>query len=469
MKIVIAGGGMLGIQIAHQLIDEKHDVVIIEKDAEAARVASNELDCMVINNDGSRPEVLREAGVAGAAWYLALTGSDEVNIVSCGLVALESPKIRTVARVENPFYSELSLVQRRAFGLDVLINPALAAADTVARIVEEGFAEDVVPLHDGRLQLRYLEASAIQGFVDRTLQEIRNAKPEDFLIAAVVRDGALDVPTGDYRVVAGDWLYVLGTPDGLDRLLGPVAGVKKVARRVLVIGATKMSERLIQRLLEGERARGRGVIGMLKGMLKGKRLITFMDASRDEGKRFARAFQGIDVFFGDSSEEGLLEKAGIDKADLVVCATESQTYNILTAQLAKTLGAGKSVAITLNDRYLALGATLEVDALVSVKSVVAASVLELVRKAHIRTIHGFFEDDVEIVELVIGPNSPAAGKQLLELTLPKGTLVAFAIKGEQMVVPKGSTVLDHGDTVAFIVRKNAIPGLERAFGGTIGD
>jgi trk system potassium uptake protein TrkA len=242
-----------------------------------------------------------------------------------------------------------------------------------------------------------------------------------------------------------------------------------VARRVLVIGATKMSERLIQRLLEGERARGRGVIGMLKGMLKGKRLITFMDASRDEGKRFARAFQGIDVFFGDSSEEGLLEKAGIDKADLVVCATESQTYNILTAQLAKTLGAGKSVAITLNDRYLALGATLEVDALVSVKSVVAASVLELVRKAHIRTIHGFFEDDVEIVELVIGPNSPAAGKQLLELTLPKGTLVAFAIKGEQMVVPKGSTVLDHGDTVAFIVRKNAIPGLERAFGGTIGD
>jgi trk system potassium uptake protein TrkA len=181
MKIVIAGGGMLGIQIAHQLIDEKHDVVIIEKDAEAARVASNELDCMVINNDGSRPEVLREAGVAGAAWYLALTGSDEVNIVSCGLVALESPKIRTVARVENPFYSELSLVQRRAFGLDVLINPALAAADTVARIVEEGFAEDVVPLHDGRLQLRYLEASAIQGFVDRTLQEIRNAKPEHWM------------------------------------------------------------------------------------------------------------------------------------------------------------------------------------------------------------------------------------------------------------------------------------------------
>jgi len=242
-----------------------------------------------------------------------------------------------------------------------------------------------------------------------------------------------------------------------------------VPRRVLVIGATKMSERLIQRLLQSERDRERGIAGLLKGMPKGKRLITFMDTSREEGKRFAREFQGIDVLFGDSSEEGLLEKAGIDKADLVVCATESQTYNILTAQLAKTLGAGKSVAITLNDRYLALGATLEVDALVSVKSVVAASVLELVRKAHIRTIHRFYEDDVEIVELVIDPLSPAAGKQLHELSLPKGTLVAFAIKGDQMVVPKGSTVLDHGDTVAFIVRKKAIPSLERTFGGSFGD
>lgn len=469
MKIVIVGGGMLGIHIARALIDEKRDVVIIEKDPENARVASNELDCIVINDDGIRPEALRKAGVMEASWFLALSGSDEVNIVSCGLVAVESPKIRTIARIENPFYSDLSLAQRKAFGLDLMINPDLAAADMVARIVDEGFAEDVVPLHDGRIQMRHIEVNAANRFIDKTLREIRGLSDEDFLIAAVVRGGNLDIPTGDYRILAHDQLYVLGTPDGLDRLLGSVAGIRQDARRVLVIGATKISERLIQSLIDNRRINNRGFIGLLKGLFTGKRIITFIDASKQEGKRFASAFQGIEVINGDSADEGLLEAAGIDKADLVVCATESQTYNILTAQLAKTLGAVKSVAITMNDRYLSLGATLDVDALVNIKNVVAAAVLELVRRGHIRTIHDFFEDDVEIVELVIAPDSPASGKRLLELSLPKGALVAYAIKNEQMVVPRGDTVLQSSDTVAFIVRKSAISGLELAFGGRFGD
>jgi len=469
MKIVIVGGGMIGLHIARELIDEKRDVVLIEKDAEAAKVASNELDCLVINDDGSRPEVLREAGVAGATWFLALTGSDEVNIVSCGLVAVEAKGIRTVARVDNSFYSDLSRAQRKALGLDVLINPAIETADTVARIVDEGFAEDVVPLHDGRLQLRFIEAEKAPGFLGKSLREIRSAADRDFLLAAVIRDGALDIPTGDYGIEPGDRLYLLGAPEDLDALLGPVAGVRKASRRVLVIGATKISERLIRDLVLTDSGSASGVVGALKGLFRGKRRITFIDASREAGKRFARSFQGIETIHGDSSAEGFLEQAGVGKADLVVCATESQTYNVLTAQLAKNLGAAKSAAITLNDRYQTLNSILDVDALVSVKSVVAATVLELVRKAHIRTIHGFFEDDVEIVELTVGTDSPAAGKKLVDLSLPKGALVAYAVKGDRLVVPKGQTRLDRGDTVAFIVRKNGIPGLELAFGGRLGD
>ncbi|HOV64889.1 MAG TPA: NAD-binding protein, partial [Spirochaetia bacterium] len=245
--------------------------------------------------------------------------------------------------------------------------------------------------------------------------------------------------------------------------IGPVAEVRRSVKRVLIIGATKIGELLVERLLAPGRFKG------LRSIFKGKHIVTVLDNSKEGGKRLARLFEGADIIQGDSAEEGILEKVGVDKADLVVCASESQTFNILTAQLAKTLGAAKSIAIASNDRYKPLSTTLDVDALVSIKSVVTASVLELVRRAHIRTIHDFFEDDVEIVELSVDSNSPAAGKPLKLLNLPKGVLVGFALKGDHAVIPSGNTVLEGGDTVAFIAPKNAIADIEQVFGGESGD
>jgi len=158
----------------------------------------------------------------------------------------------------------------------------------------------------------------------------------------------------------------------------------------------------------------------------------------------------------------------IQKADLVITATESQTFNILTAQLVKSLGAKKAIAITLNDRYLNLAGELTVDALISVKNAAAASILSLIRRGHIKTIHSFYEADVEIVELTLDKNSHAIGKSLKELALPRGTLVAFVINKHTVTVPTGDTMLHDGDTVALVVRKNAITKLEAVFGGSVG-
>jgi trk system potassium uptake protein TrkA len=465
MRVVIIGAGMIGVHIARELIDEKRDVILVEKDPEVARIAGNELDCLVINEDGSRPETLRKAGAAKAAWFLALTGSDEVNILACGLVAAESKEVRTLARVENPFYSSLSPAQREAFGLDVIVDPAMETADAIARIISEGFAEAVTPLHDGKLQLRTIPALSVPAFIGKPLKEVKHQAGIDFLIAAVVRDGGIVVPAGDTVIGSTDGLYVLGTPKGLDELLGSVAGLGGKLRRILIVGATRTTRRLVECLLDKDQGRPRGAIAYLRRIFRGKRMITVIESSREEAKALARDFQEIDLVQGDSSQPGMLEKAGADKADLVVCATESQTFNIITAQLAKHLGATKSLAITLNDRYMALGVKLDVDALICDKSVVAAAVLEIVRRANIRTIHDFYEDDVEIVELKVDPASAAADKKLFEIALPKGVLVGFVIRGKDIVVPKGDTVLLGGDVLGLVARKQSIAGLETAFGG----
>jgi trk system potassium uptake protein TrkA len=462
MKVVIIGAGMIGLHIAHELIDERRDVVLVEKDPEAARKASDELDCLVINEDGSRPETLRKAGASDAAWFLALTGSDEVNIVACGLVSAESPTVRTLARVENPFYSSLSEAQRRAFGLHVIINPDAETADAIGRIVEDGFAEDVVPLHGGRLQLRTVEASSVPAFIGKSLKEAKSGAGKGVLVASVVRSRGMIVPDGDFVVESSDILYLLGTPGTLDGFLGQIAGVKTEAKRILVIGATSVGERLVERFLARSKA------GFLSRLVGKKRVVTLLDSSSGAAKRIARSHQGVEVIQGDSSEEGVLERAGIERADLVVCATESQAFNVLTAQLAKELGAKKSLAITLNDRYMVLGSSLDVDALVSVKDVVAAAVLETVRRANIRTIHGFYEDDVELVELRVDAASDVSGRSLKEIVLPKGVLVAFVLQADEMLVPTGATVLNGGDVIGLVARKQGIAVLERVFGGQRG-
>ncbi len=458
MKVVILGAGMIGVHIAHEMVDEKRDVVLIEKDPELARVAANELDCLVMNEDGTRPEVLKDAGADSASWFLALTGSDEVNIVSCGMVASMRSGARTVARVENPFYYSLSRPQREALGLDVILNPDYEVADTVARIMDAGFSEQALPLHEGKLQLRSVDAPP--GFIGRALKDIKAGAGKAFLVGAVVSEGRFAIPSGDTVIKEGDLLYVLGKPGDLDSILGPIAELELSAKKVLIVGATGPAERLIERLSERNRAERKKLARLFKRRIS----IHVIENSREAAKRLSRSFPGIDVTVADSSEEGVLESAGVARADLFVSATPSQTFNILTAHVSKTLGAGKAIAITLNERFSGVSSALDVDALVNVKNVTAASVLELVRKAHIRTIHSFFEDDVEIVELTVGQDSRAAGKAIKDLALSRGVLVAFAIKGGSVTVPSGATVVEGGDALGFIVRKDAIGRIEEAFG-----
>ncbi len=469
MRIVILGAGSVGIHIARELIEEKRDVVIIEKDPELARIADNELDCLVLNEDGSRPETLRMAQTATADWFIALTGSDAVNIVACGLVAAETSRTKTIARVETPFYSALSEVQRRTFGLDHLVNPAMEASRTLTRIIAEGFAEHVIPLHEGALQLRMIVAGAGNDFAGKTMKELRERSDKHFLVTAIIREGTLLVPKGDTRLNEGERFYILGQPDSLDTLFGKVEGLQDHARKIVILGATRIAERLVECLLEGQRTDSnlRSFFGSLvNGKLFRRKLdITLIDLSEEECRRIGKVFPDIDVVCGDSGDEGFLESVGVKTADLFVGATDSQTKNIITAQLAKVLGARKSMAFTLNHRFLPLGPGLDVDSYVCANDAVVSTVLATVRKAHIRTIHAFYEDTVEIVELAIDPASPVLGKALRDLVLPKDVLVAFIQQMNRFIVPSGDTALSGGDIIGLVAPKRAIAALELIFGG----
>lgn len=467
MNVVIVGAGMVGIQIARELIAENRDVVLIEKNPETARIADNELDCLVINEDGSRPETLRLARADQADWFLALTGSDSVNIVACGLVAAESKRPKTIARVETPFYSALSKVQQKTFGLDYLINPAMEVARSIVQIIDKGFAESVVPLHNGALQLRMIQATAFPAGIGKTLAELGKTALSTYLVASVVRNNRLIVPRGDTKIEKTDRLYILGKPDTLDSFLGKIAGLGLKAQRILLVGSSRITERFIA-LIEHKKTEdllsGFFWEHLFQRFLSRKMEVSLLEKSPEEGKRIAQMFQTIQVVQGDPEDEGVLESCGITKCDLCIASSESQSLNIVTAELAKELGVKKTISVVTNNRYLSIGPNLNIDAYVSSNDAVVAAVLGVIRKGNIRTIYSFYEDDVEIVELQVSPNSSIAGKTLKEIDLPQDVLVAFLIRNEELIVPTGQTSLDGGDSIALISRKKSIAILESIFG-----
>ncbi len=322
-----------------------------------------------------------------------------------------------------------------------------------------------MPLHDGSLQLRTVSASSLPGYAGKTLGEIKQSSLKHFLVVGIVRDGTIIVPKGSSAIHSNDKLYILGPPDSLDSLLGKVVGLSDVSRRILISGSTRIAQRLIE-ALEGNRG-----LSVKKGKSLKHRLfdrkpqITLIDSSYEDGKRMSRIFQDIELIHGDTSEPGILESAGVSHADLFIAATESQTSNILTARLAKALGTKKAIAVTQNDRFLVLGPKMDIDSFVSANGAVAAAVLATVRKAHIRTIYDFYEDDVEIVELKIDPRSVIAGSRLRHIEFPGDVLVAFVMKNETIIVPNGETVLSVGDIIGLVARKESIAILESIFEG----
>lgn len=466
MKIVIVGAGMVGSYIARELVEEKKDVILIEKDPETARFASNALDCLVLNEDGIDPEALRKAGTADADWFIALMGADEANIVACGIVSSAFPKPRTIARVRSSYYGSFGTASKGFLGVDHAINPDIEAAATIVRAAREGISGEMLPLEEARIRLHAIIASSDERFPGRSIQEVRKSIGLDFLVPAVVRDGSLTVPGGDFLIRDGDLVYLLAEPAVLDALVGAAAEPLKEIRKVFLIGATGVGERVVEELLTPVHDKKHPWSRLFSIFTKRHgHEITVIDESREQAKRFARRFPGISIVNHDLLEENALEREGAGNADLVVCATQSQTYNILTAQLAKDLGARRAIALMINNTFLNVAHRLDLDALVSMQTVVATSILNIVRKANIRTLYAFHEDSVELVELSIQEGSPVANLRIRDMGLPKGALAAFVLHGSASTIPTGNTVVYPGDVVGILTKKGQIRRLEEVFGG----
>ncbi len=460
-KIVVVGAGSTGFQLARQLIADNQDVTLIERDADTAKYALNHLDCMVITGTGNDLRLLRQAGIEDAEFFIALTDSDEFNMVACGLASREFSVPFKIARVRNQQYNTRSaLFDGSMLDIDYIVNPEIEAGRTIVQTVEHGATSEVVTLADTDIEMRVLPIMADSAFCHRTIAQARAELPLEFLVCGLLRGERFYLPRGDTRVREGDELYLSASEEVLDQLFDRAGRPKLRMRQVILVGGGRVGSFVAESLLDSRERPRR--LRLLRAFARRRRL-KIIESDRARSKALADRFPGAIVINSDISDEGFFEEESLKDHDLIITTTANQELNILAAIYAKTYGIKRSIALVNKYNYLTLANRLGVDVIISPKNSVVSAVLKIVRRGRVRSVASLFGGQAEVIESTVEDASRMAGRRIQELKLPEESLIVSVRRDGETLLPRGDLVVHDADRLIFIARTDAIGRVEELF------
>ncbi len=448
MRTIVVGAGEVGYHIAKRLVQEGHDVVIIEENAAIKERVEKELDVLAVQGHGASPTALEEAGVAKTDMMIAVTDEDEVNLIA-SVLAKEYGVATTIARARNPELSASRFLQSgRRLGIDLVINPNQVVAEEIAKLVHVPAAAEVAFFAEGKVQLLGIHVGAKAPALGKQLKDLISFQAEHpFLVTAISRKEVLQIPRGETVIEPGDHLYLVARRDDIPDILTLLGRQEEPPRRVLIIGGGRVGLRVAE-LLENE------VID-----------ITLMERNPRRCEELAGCLKKVKVIEGDGTDSKVLLEEGSVKMDAVVTVSDDEATNILAALLAKRQGAKKVIALIQRPHFLQLAPSLGIDAAISPRLTTASVILRYVRGGAVVSLVEMPEWDAEIMELVVLPTTAVVGRPLREVNMPKGAIVAAIKRGEQIIIPKGDSQILADDRVILFTLPGAIPKVERLFSG----
>lgn len=445
MKIVIVGAGEVGYHIAEQLIQERKDVILIEKNPEHAKHAASHLDCIVIQGDGTSIETLSDAGVGKAAIFIAVTNSDEVNMISCLVVASEYEVPTKIARVRNIEYTKTNIFTKTSIGIDFAVNPEIEAARSIISTVEQGATTGVFTFDDSDIQLRDVFIGEKSPLIGSSIKAIGKLTPKDFIIAGISRDDEVIIPYGDTVIDENDHLSLVGDIKTIDRFLHKTGVKKHRLRKMLIVGGGKIGSYVASHLSR----RGRSV--------------TLIDKDYERCKSLSEQFPNLLIIHGDISTENIFEEEQLENNDLIITTTEDEELNILTAIYGKTQGIKRSIALVNKTNYLSMASNLGIDSTISPKMSSVNATLKYTRRGNVKSVYNIFDGRAEAIEFVTSPNCEINDKALKDITLPENSLIVAVKRDHKNYIPDGNFILKAGDHVIIFTKKDAVEELEEIF------
>ena len=447
MYIIIVGAGEVGSYLARILVDEHHDVAIVEHDEKLARALDANLDALVVHGSGVSPEALRRAGIAKADLVLAVTHVDEVNLVACMTAKKLRHQTQTVARVRESMYlSDESSMSAKDLGLDLLVGPERAVATEVVSLLSYEGAGEVHYLAEGRIALLELPLSPDSPLVHESLAELRDVFPSPSLVAAISGPNGFRIPRGDDHILADERAYVLTIPSNADEFWILSGRPWHHVRHVLIVGC--------------------GRIGLqLAKQLEGRRMYpTIIEKDRERAEAVAKQLTKSIVLEGDATDPELIREQLEERSDAVVVLLEDNEKAIIVSLFAKHLNAKKVICRSDKPAYTHIAHRLGVDALISPNRAVAHEILRFVRRGSIHAAHMLGDHQGEILELRV-PDDPRhpeiIGTPLKDIDFPAGALVGAVVRPDGITIATGDTKLQPGDDLLVVSLPGTIAAIEK--------
>ena len=462
MKIVIIGAGFTGVQLAKRLINEKNDVILIDNDEDTVRHASNRLDCTVIQADGNNLKNLEDAGIAKANALVTVTDNDEINMITCSLVDAVYPQLLKIARVRNYAYyvntaqaakhhaETFAGNHRPLYGIDYMIHPDVEAAEAIVRAVEHGAVSDVVSFGNEEFELTTLEVTRGSKIDGIALKNIRTLTDSHFIVAYVETKNGSSLPSGDTILHAGDAVGVLTSKENVAKLVELFGSRMDTLKKIALVGAGRIGNIVADHLLEKNKTNFfKKLFGEKNSLAQNFVIVDYDDALC---KAASERYPSAKIFCADITDENFVREEGLDKFNLVICATHNHEMNMVVSAYLESLGVEKTVALVAHSDFAEIARKIGVDVAVPLRDAVVDSILSHLRGKTVTGIHTVSNGHFEIVECDLPATSKLNGKMLKDIASPGEYLLLLIRKhgNPHYELPKGDTTLTAGDHLVLI-------------------
>lgn len=438
LKIIIVGCGKVGHELIGRLVNEGHDITIVDTNEHVIRDTTEMYDVMGIRGNGASLNVLMEAGLEDADLVIAVTGSDELNLLCCTVAKKAGGELAAIARVRNPDYSEELAYLRQQLGLSMIINPELEAAKEIARVLASPQALSISRFAKGHAELVRFKIPEGNILCDKKLMQLNSVFRFDYLVCAVEREGSVTIPGGSFMLKGGDDITIVASSGDVHRIFESIDMYSEEIRSCMIIGGGKSSYYLAKLLLER------------------KMEVKIIEVDRARCEELDTLLPEALVICGDGSDEDLLREEGIGSTEAFVPLTGMDEENILLTLFAKRVPGLKTITkinrITFNDVI----DELELGSVVYPKHITAETILAYVRArqnsigSNVETLYHMFDNRVEAIEFHVQKDAPVIGIPLMELQLKSNLLIACIHRDGEIIFPRGKNMIKAGDTVIVV-------------------
>ncbi len=449
MKIIIIGAGKVGYNLALNLSKEEHDVIIIDNDQEVIDRAEENLDVLCIKGNGVSTKALQNADIYNTDLLMAVTNSDEVNMVCC-LTGKKLGAKRTIARIRDPEYAQELSMLKEEIGLDMVINPEQAAAEEIARDLTYPASVNVESFAKGRVKMVELKVAKDMPMANEKLKDLSSKISHTVLIGAVIRNGEVIIPNGEFRILVGDVIYILGNSLDIMNFFKGWNHYSKKIGNVVITGAGRITFYLTRLLLD----------------LGAK--IKIIEISLDKCTEFAELLPRALIINGDGTDEEFLLSENIGEADVFISLTGVDEENLISALIAKQNGAKRVVSKISRINYMNVISKLGIDNVICPKIITTNQILRYVRGSNIETLYKIVEGQAEVLEFIVKEDSEILNIPLKRLALPKDLLIATIIRKNETIIPRGQDSILKGDSVIVIAKNNKISHIDELLKAPLG-